>query len=87
MNKDCDYQGAISVFKDYVDFHDCHSKSNPGIGKEAIEVLQELVDRDKPMPVKRFPERTLCPKCGAVVTGGSFCIHCGQRLDFGVSRH
>lgn len=41
-----DYQGAIAVFKDYVDFHDCHSQQCPSIGKEAIGLLQELVDKE-----------------------------------------
>lgn len=58
--------------------------------KEAIEVLEQLVDRNTPMlPIKLKWKTTenyyyICPKCEEMVAASFevFCQDCGQRIDW-----
>ena len=63
--------------------------------KDEFGILQELVDKEKPMKVKkvirgrhknsiRIDEHYYCPKCGCMTTliPQEFCLKCGQKLDW-----
>jgi membrane protease subunit (stomatin/prohibitin family) len=57
--------------------------------KEALEILEELVERDTPKKIEYNDyEYPCCPDCGEVqcpnvyAMNNDFCPYCGQRLDW-----
>lgn len=59
------------------------------VSVENINYFNDLVKRDKAMPVKVYEFRTFkgsleeCAECGGYIFKGyKFCPHCGQRIDW-----
>ncbi len=58
--------------------------------EKALEILEELVERDTPLKVIRYDDISVisadCPKCKRVVDNGyKGCPYCLQRLDWSES--
>ena len=77
--------------KDYQKALDSLSLGNyeedPDSNEAKTKLLQELVDKEKPMKVVPFVnfwgyKGFQCPKCGKAINGGDYCPHCGQHLDW-----
>ena len=99
MNK---YQDALDRFKvvaqnDWVNnYQKCKDEEKTThignyrmfeIDGEAIETLQELVDKEKPMKVKHVVEngwhKYVCGSCdGELELKHCYCPECGQELDW-----
>lgn len=50
-----------------------------------IKTLQELVDKETPMKVRRGNGMILCCKCNKSLYycyGDNYCSNCGQKIDF-----
>ena len=54
--------------------------------REKVKILQELVDKEAPMKVRRGNGMILCCKCNKSLYycyGDNYCSNCGQKIDFG----
>lgn len=80
-----DYAGSFAVLRGYVDFYNCHTKSQTRIGDEALKNIHKLVEKEQPLPIlheitDQDGPYAICPRCGLKIEPDRYCPHCGQRL-------
>ena len=78
---------AIELIENDLKLHskNLSSKYKNGL-RMAIKALEKQIPKKPEMEKYTKRELYFCPICGTEVTDCAYCLHCGQKIDFGECR-